>query len=87
MGLRLGIGEESTIHKGTGRLRPGRRRWVRGGGGSAGPLRNSLLPRLPARSSGGTIHLLRPPGLEGTCQLPGKGTLPISIPSTFARSS
>ena len=50
MGLRLGIGEESTIHKGTGRLRPGRRRWVRGGGERWSIMEQpSPFPRAAAR--------------------------------------
>ena len=83
MGLRLGIAKEGTIYKGTGRLRPGRRHWVRGGEERWSTVEPaSPFPRAVVR---GAIHLLRPPGLEGTYQLPGKGTLPIPIPSTFTR--
>ena len=84
MGLRLGIETKYNL-QGTGRLRPGRRRWFRGGGEERWSIMEqpSPFPRAVVR---GAIHLLRPPGLEGSCPLSGKGTLPIPIPSTFART-
>ena len=85
MGLRLGIGKEKfTIYEGTGRWRPGRRRRVRGGGGVL--VHCGAASPFPPAVVKGASHLLRPPGPEGTCQLPGKGALPTPIPSTLART-
>ena len=84
MGPRSGIETKYNL-QGTGRLRPGRRRWFRGGGEERWSIMEqpSPFPRAVVR---GGIHLSRPPGLEGSCPLSGKGTLPIPIPSTFART-
>ena len=84
MGLRLGIGKEK-LQSTRGQAAGDRA----GDVGSEGEgecwsiaVQPPPFPRAVVR---GAIHLLRPPGLEGSCPLSGKGTLPIPIPSTFAR--
>ena len=82
MELRLGIGKFYNL-QGDRLLETGPEMRVREGGESWSTVEQP--PPLPHAVVRGANHLLLLPGLEGLCQLPGKGTLPIPIPSTVAR--
>ena len=84
MGLRLGIETKYNLQRDRP-LETGQEALGPRGGEERWSIMEQPSP-CPRGVVRGGIHLLRPPGLEGSCPLSGKGTLPIPIPSTFART-